>query len=506
MGSKRPKMRKIAFYTRISTDEDHQKYSLAAQKERLEAFCQSQYGDDWQLISLYRDTESATHLNRPGLQQLLSDAQARAFDTVLVFRVDRLSRNVKELSQLIDELTNNNIALKSITEPFDTTNAAGKMMLQMLGVFAEFEHKTIIERTKAGMEKKAKGGTFVGGVVPYGYRLDPDQGLLPADDEASLVEQMFRMYAVEKMGAQSISVKLNHAGERKRSGKPWDKRVILHILQSPIYIGKLVWRGITYDAAHEAIISQQLFDRVQRTLRGRREDLKGRQWHNQDERLLTGRIKCRSCRSHMFGGGARKNGRYIPYYVCSERASTHSCDQDYVRADRIEAAIIEDIKTIFRDREFLDRVRKKVNQKLRSKLPDVDKDISRLDRQEKNVKARLDRYFEAFENGTMKPELCGRKVEELTTRLDQLREQKRSLEQRRDQLRFPAVDHAAIATLIDNLEDVMAVGTNAQKKHLVGLLVKKVLVHHRDKIEVWYQVPNAQRFQGFEHWNNWLPG
>ena len=153
---------RVAFYTRISTDEDHQKYSLGAQSERLEAFCKAQYGDDWRLHKLYRDTESGTHMNRPGLEEMLYDAGARAFDMLLVFRVDRLSRKVRELAQMVDELTKNGIALKSITEPFDTANAAGKMMLQMLGVFAEFEHATIVERTKVGMEKKAKGGKFGG--------------------------------------------------------------------------------------------------------------------------------------------------------------------------------------------------------------------------------------------------------------------------------------------------------------------------------------------------------
>ena len=109
-------------------------------------------------------------MNRPGLEEMLFDAEAQAFDTLLVFRVDRLSRKVRELALMVDELTKYGVVLKSITEPFDTANAAGKMMLQMLGVFAEFEHATIVERTKVGMEKKAKGGKFVGGNVPYGFR------------------------------------------------------------------------------------------------------------------------------------------------------------------------------------------------------------------------------------------------------------------------------------------------------------------------------------------------
>ena len=492
-------MPKVAFYTRISTDETHQKDSLGAQEERLEAFCKSQFGADWTLFKVYKDAASGTHLNRPGLREMLADAQMGAFDTLLVFRVDRLSRKVRELAQLVDELTGHDIALKSITEPFDTTNAAGKMMLQMLGVFAEFEHATIVERTKVGMEKKAKGGEFVGGVVPYGYRLDPDRGLLPNPNEVTLVARIFKMYVVERLGAQSVCVTLNDAGERKRTGKPWDRRVILLILQNPIYVGKLQWRGVVHEGKHESIVPQQLFDRAQRILQERREDLKGRQWHNKDERMLTGVIRCRSCRSRMFGGGGKKNGTYIPYYVCSKRLGRQECDQDYIRADRIESTIINDIKTIFRDEALIEQIWEKVNKKLAAERPTVDTQIARIETQRKDVQTRLDRYFEAFETGQMSPDLCNEKVEALTIRLRQLDGEKTALDGRQE---LPVMDRSKLADLIDKFEDVLASGTKPQKKHLVGLLVQKVQVHNRDKIEVWYRVPEPQRF---EHWNNWLP-
>jgi len=102
-----------------------------------------------------------------------------------------LSRKVRDLAQIVDDLTKYEVTFKSVTEPFDTGTAAGKMMLQMLGVFAEFEHATIVERTKVGMEKKAKGGTWVGGVVPYGYGLDPEKGLVICEEEAAIVRKMF---------------------------------------------------------------------------------------------------------------------------------------------------------------------------------------------------------------------------------------------------------------------------------------------------------------------------
>jgi len=433
---------------------------------------------------------------------MLYDAEAQAFDTLLVFRVDRLSRKVRELAQMVDELTKYGVTLKSITEPFDTADAAGKMMLQMLGVFAEFEHATIVERTKVGMEKKAKSGRWVGGYVPYGYQLDPEKGLIINEEEALIVKKMFKMYAFGKEGAFTIGNNLNDSGHRKRSGKKSDKRVVLHILKNPLYVGKLRWREVIYEGNHNPIISEVLFDKVKEVLDDRNEDLKGRQWHNGDERLLTGIMKCARCKSHMFGGGGYKNGEHVPYYVCSKRFNQHECEQDYVRAELLETAVTEDIKMMFRDEQFMARIWEEANRRLGEEKPDVDKEIKELEARLVKTRARIERYLDAFEKGTMKPELCNEKLEDLNARIKELEAEKRELEARRERLELPALDKEMLSALVDNFEEVMAEGTNPQKKHLLRRLVKKVLVHDRRTIEVWYGLPNRR---GFEDWNKWLP-
>ena len=280
------------------------------------------------------DTESGTHMHRPGLEEMLYDAEAQAFDTLLIFRVDRLSRKVRELAQMVDELTKYGVTLKSITEPFDTANAAGKMMLQTLAVFAEFEHATIVERTKVGMEKKAKGGNFVGGSVPYGFTLNPEKGLIFHEEEALIVRKMFKTYALGKEGASAICKKINEAGHRNRNGRKWGRRVVLYMLKNPVYMGKIRWREVLYEGQHDPLVSEVLFEKANEVLQERHEDLKGRQWHNGDERLLTGIIKCTRCNSHMFGGGGYKKGVHVPYYVCSKRFNDHECDQRNLEARR----------------------------------------------------------------------------------------------------------------------------------------------------------------------------
>ncbi len=145
---------------------------------------------------------------------------------------------------MVDQLTKYNVTLRSITESFDTANAAGKMILQMLGVCAEFEHATIVERTSAGMQKKAKDGDWVGAMVPYGHLRDPEKGLVVREEEVVIVRKMLTLYSFGREGTHTICQKLNEAGHRQRAGKKSDKRVILHMLKNRLCVGTLRWREV----------------------------------------------------------------------------------------------------------------------------------------------------------------------------------------------------------------------------------------------------------------------
>src|SRR5919108_826961 len=177
---------KVATYTRISTDETNQPHSLGAQAERLEAYCRSQ--DGWRIVRTYTDTASGATMERPGLAKALGEAQSGVYECLLVWRVDRLSRNVRQLAQIAEDLTRDGVVLRSSTEPFDTSSPAGKMMLQMLGVFAEFERSTIVERITAGMERAASQGRWVVGTTPYGYLREREtKQIIPHEPQAEVV-------------------------------------------------------------------------------------------------------------------------------------------------------------------------------------------------------------------------------------------------------------------------------------------------------------------------------
>lgn len=477
---------RVAFYTRISTDENTQKYSLGAQKERLEAFCKSQYGSDWTLFNVYRDTESGTHLNRPGMQQMRTDAQAQAFDTLLVFRVDRLSRKVKELALLVDELTQVNVNLRSITEPFDTSNPAGKMMLQMLGVFAEFEHSTIIERTKTGMLRKATTGSWPGGPIPFGYCHHKETGLEINENEAMVIRKIFDLYAEGREGSSAICDQLNSAGSRKRNGKKFDRKSVLFILRNPFYLGKFRWQKEIFDGEHGPIISEDIFTKANQILDKRSAQSPGKNLHNQDEHILSGIIRCARCGTKMVGVSCRKNGGKILYYACRKRLDTKDCDMGYVRADRLESQILTEVQTIFRNEKLLAEIWQKAKVKLTEESPNIEVELQHLEANQRTVQAKLDRYFVAFETGAMEPSVCNDRVQELRTQLEQLEAQQGALEARREALDIPAIQHDQILT---NLRGIVDAVPGAQKKHLLHLLVKKVLIIDSQTAETWYRLP-----------------
>jgi site-specific DNA recombinase len=192
-------MTRVCLYTRISTDEENQPTSLASQAERLEAFCKVQ--GDWRIVARHDDRASGTRLDRPGLQAALSLARQGRIDQLLVYRIDRLSRKVRQLAGIAEELTQLDVVLRSATEPFDTGSAAGRMMLQMLGVFAEFEHATIVDRVTSGIERRAREGRWAGGRIPFGYARDEEKQLVPDERAAPIVRRIFEWYAAGRRGA-----------------------------------------------------------------------------------------------------------------------------------------------------------------------------------------------------------------------------------------------------------------------------------------------------------------
>jgi len=214
------------------------------------------------------------------------------YELQLVYRVNRLSRHVRQLAEIAEHLDRSGVALRSATEQFDTSTAAGKMMLQMLAVFAEFERTTIVERIAAGMERAASQGRWVVGSTPFGHTRDLERKeIVPDPSRVDVVRRIFRLYAEERMGAEAIAKILNAEGHRCKNGVPFARPKVLWILRNPVYVGKVVYRGKVHAGRHERVVDEQTFEAVQAILAERGESQALKRGHPSDYMLL-GVLRC----------------------------------------------------------------------------------------------------------------------------------------------------------------------------------------------------------------------
>jgi site-specific DNA recombinase len=313
-----PGPRRIAIYTRRSTDDEHQPFSIDAQLAALKSYVKSQLG--WTLVLELSDDASGATTERPDLQRALRAAKAGRYDVLLVYRVDRFSRRLSDLLDLLHELDDAGVAFCSATEPFDTSTPIGRMLVQLLGVFAEFERETIIDRVINGMTTKAGKGKWPGGNRPYGYYVDRDtQKLVPNDDEAPTLRDIFRLYTQERIGTRAIAAELNRRGVRNRTGKPWSGYTIARILDNPAYAGDIAYRDVYVADAHEPLVDRAIFSQA-REIAEARADAHTKRAVSPGDYHLTGLITCPDCGRKYVGTAARGRSRTYRYYTCFSRS------------------------------------------------------------------------------------------------------------------------------------------------------------------------------------------
>lgn len=480
---------RVATYTRISTDEDHQPYSLAAQAERLGAYVTSQPG--WERRKEFTDQMSGATLERPGLERALAEAKAGRFDLLLVYRVDRLARTVRGLAQILDELDRAGVSFRSATEPFDTSTPAGRMMVQMLGVFAEFERATIVDRVIAGMERKASTGAWPGGYRPFGYVPDPDTGFLVVkEDEAPVVSTIFDLYANKRLGARAVANELNRRGHKTRLGKPWSHTSVLTVLTNRAYIGEIFFRERYHAAPHPHLVDKASFETAQAILQERGEDPSLRR-SNSSEYLLTGLIVCDRCGKKFVGAAATGNKYRYPYYVCfsRQRYGTHECPQDRLRAEEMEERLTQSlVKTLGRADLIEEAVSRWAAQQGKDK-PKLERELAAVDGQIRKAESALDRYFNAFESGAMAEATCATRVQKLAAEIAALNARRADLADEVSEAAPDVPDESDLAGLRGELLTALEAGDHAQRKALLQTLVAEIRVKDRSWIQPIFRVP-----------------
>lgn len=348
---------RCAVYTRKSTEEglDMEFSSLDAQREACEAYVASQKAEGWVLVpDRYDDGGfSGGTLERPALQRLLVDIEARRVDVVVVYKIDRLSRSLMDFAKLVEVLDRNSVTFVSVTQAFNTTTSMGRLTLNILLSFAQFEREVIGERIRDKFAASRKKGMWMGGWAPLGYDIK-DRKLIVNEAEADLVRSIFRRFAHGKSGTHLVQ-ELAKEGARNKQGKPIDKGYLYRVLNNRVYLGEAVHKGTAHPGEHQSIVDRKLWDRVHDVLK---ESPRARAGHSraQSPALLRGLLFGPDGHA-MTPSHTRKRGRLYRYYVSTgvlKNAAT-KCPVSRVPAGEIEGAVIQQVRKLLCTPEIIVR-------------------------------------------------------------------------------------------------------------------------------------------------------
>jgi site-specific DNA recombinase len=353
--------RRCAIYTRKSSEEGLEQgfNSLDAQREACEAFIKSQKHEGWScLYERYDDGGlSGATMDRPALRRLLSDIGGGKIDVVVVYKVDRLTRALADFSKIVEIFDAKCVSFVSVTQQFNTTTSMGRLTLNVLLSFAQFEREVTGERIRDKIAASKRKGLWMGGVVPLGYDLR-DRELMTNPAEAEMVRTLFRLYRElgtvqrlkEAADRQGLVTKRRHQSSgRVTGGGPFTRGHLYCLLSNPLYVGEVPHKGATYPGRHDAIIDRETFEAVQRQLTANAASRRSAT-NAKAPSLLTGLVYDetgdRLCPTH-----ANKRGRRYRYYISKRlmHATGSATGGWRLPARELEAVVLQTVRDFLSD-------------------------------------------------------------------------------------------------------------------------------------------------------------
>jgi site-specific DNA recombinase len=354
-----PTRLRCAIYTRKSTEEglEQEFNSLDAQREAAEAFILSQRREGWiALPDLYDDGGfTGANMDRPALTRLLRAVEAGELDCVVVYKVDRLSRSLLDFTRMLSVFEKQQVSFVAVTQQFNTSTSLGRLTLNILLSFAQFERELIGERTRDKKSAARRKGQWVGGCPVLGYDVAPDGGrLIVNEEEAKLVRAIFALF--EKHGSVLLTLaEIERRGWRLkswtrktgqfRSGGPFALNSLRRLLSNILYTGAIRHKGQAYPGEHAAILKRGTWERVQNLIAHPAAVARDKP-RNKHLALLNGLLYCESCSTRMVYSYSGKGGRQYPYYVClnAQRKGWAACPVKSLSARAIEESVLEQIR------------------------------------------------------------------------------------------------------------------------------------------------------------------
>lgn len=493
-----PKPLRIAGYVRVSSQRQvNEGDSLVAQEHEIQQEVEFRTRrENWDVASLefYIDKgRSAKNQNRPELQRLKRDIAAGKIDLVICFKLDRITRSLKDFVDLWALFAEHDVDVISLREKFDTSSPTGEAMIQLIMVFAQLERKMTAERTISIMRDRVERGLWNGGHI-LGYRSKPNEpGLLEIDeDAAAIVRQIFDGF--EELGSSgAVTRRLSDAGIRypsyttrsgkQRGGNLFAKQKVTGILRNPVYIGKIRWGDAEHDGNHPPLISKEQFDRTQNQLaqtvmrRTGMKKPKGRHY------LLSGLVRC-SCGAHMTGYSTPGRSRIHYYYHCTRQnheGGRYSCQAPRIPAEALEDAVIGRIREISRVLEAREKIVERAVSCLDTEAVKLRQEEDILRRQQQKTKADISRLVEVLKSlgasglASVQSELIRLEQEER-----EIRRQLATLEKRQAPMERISEDAKAFVRTWEDVGELLDAATHDERLQILRHYVEVIELHSTD--------------------------
>ena len=503
--------KKVAIYCRVSTTEQAEEgYSIDEQNIKIREYCER---EGHEIYNLYEDRgiSGKNITNRPGIKQLLQDATENKFDLVIVWKLNRISRKLLDILNIVELLNKHNIAFRSLTENFETETPSGKLQLNIMGAIGEFERETIAENVKMGLLARAKEGRWNGGVV-LGYDLVElnNEGkkrkntvLKINEKEANTVRRIFELYS-QGHGYKAVVNRVNKEGHKTKRNGEFAVSTVKEILQNPVYIGKIRYNvrqdwskkrrnninanPILSDGIHEPIIDVETWNKVQVILKERSKK------HNKVydcEFPLTGILKCPVCGAGMTinrSTAKRKDGtrRINEYYSCGnwKNKGTAVCNSNSIRVEVADEYVLNKIMELINNESILKKVVDNINQNKSTKLKPILEQLEQVNKEIEKLTSKKSKNIELFEDGIVDKSELSIRVKSINDDIEKLKYREQELKQDLQLAEGDPIPFDIVNEVMQRFKEVFfEMSTSQQRKQLIQLLVSKITINKEREID-----------------------
>ena len=476
---------RCAIYTRKSTEEglDQDFNSLDAQREAAESFIASQKAEGWVAAPHRYDDGGFTGANmeRPALRQLMADIETGRIDCVVVYKVDRLSRSLLDFARIMEVFERYKVSFVSVTQQFNTTHSMGRLTLNILLSFAQFEREIISERTRDKIAAARRKGKWSGGMPVLGYDLTKDSKLQVNAEEAERVREIFKLY-LAKQSLIRAAEELTERGWRAkqwttrkgtpRGGRPFDKGSLRQLLTCVTYLGKVKYKDEVHPGEHEAIVDESLWQRANQMLRANSRS-GGMYIRNKYGALLKGLLYCKPC-GLMMGHSytAKPNGVAYRYYVCyqAQKQGWHACPSKSLPAEQIEKFVVEQIKVIGTDPAILSATLDAAQCQDQERLEELESKALVLDRELRRIHIEIGQAAKAPKGDGQ----AAARLADLHERLRETERQRTELASEADKTRHRMITKAEVDEALHAFDPVWDTLSPREQSRLLSLLIRRI--------------------------------